>query len=307
MKPLPGDPIPLFKIGKACYISEAFDPPAVAAESPALSVLTDFGKIPPATIATSASITQANQAMIRRGVRSLLVTDDAEHLAGMISANDIHGDRLRQVAKTHGLDPQQVTVGLAMMNVNSLTAANVEDIESACVGDILATMRATGLQHLLVVEADAVGHPFLRGLFSTTQIARQMGTPTAALIDEPVALGHFSDQVIDSLVGNRVPEFVPVSRDGRHGATRAETDTDSSSELIAALESVAGGDWDSAHSKAQQAGGRYARLVHGYLHRVDGNTANARNWYEQGGEALPDNSLDEEWTRLMGLVSSGRT
>ena len=305
MKAIPGKSIPLAHIGKACYISDAFDPPAVTPDSPALSVLTDFSRFPPATTTTSASVSQANHAMIRRGVRSLLVTDDAEHLAGMITAHDVHGERLRQIAKEHGVSAHKVTVGLAMTRVNVLLAATIEDIERATVGDILTTLRVTELQHLLVIEADAVGQPVVRGLFSTTQIARQLGEPTAALFEAPVTLGSFAEQAIDTAVSHgSVPTETAML--ATSAMASAEPDSDSSAELVAALECAATGDWDGAHSRAQEAGGRHARLVHGYLHRVDGNLVNARNWYERGGESLPENSLSEEWTRLMELVSAGR-
>ena len=45
----------------------------------------------------------------------------------------------------------------------------------AKVGDILATLKASGRQHAMVVEENADGSQTVRGLFSVTQIARQLG------------------------------------------------------------------------------------------------------------------------------------
>jgi hypothetical protein len=51
----------------------------------------------------------------------------------------------------------------------------LEDVFKAKVGDILATLKASGRQHAMVVEEAADGTQTVRGLFSATQIARQLG------------------------------------------------------------------------------------------------------------------------------------
>ena len=45
-----------------------------------------------------------------------------------------------------------------------------------------------------------------------------------------------------------------------------------------------------------------ACLIHAYLHRVEGDTDNARYWYYQAKETMPDNTLDEEFERLYAMV-----
>jgi hypothetical protein len=51
-----------------------------------------------------------------------------------------------------------------------------EDVLKARVGDIIATLRRSGRQHALVVDTDSATRlPGIRGIFSTTQIARQIG------------------------------------------------------------------------------------------------------------------------------------
>ena len=188
-----------------------------------------------------------------------------------------------------------------MQPVATLLAASFRDIEIACVSDILATIKATGYDYMLVVEPDAVGRPFLRGLFSTAQVARQLGEPASSLIDEPVDLGQFTAEVLDQVSEERAPA---VTASSVPGATSTHGKRDSPSDLIQALEHAAAGDWDSAHTKVQESGGRHARLIHGYLHRIEGDLAHARSWYEQGGESMPGNSLSDEWDRLMGMVKS---
>jgi hypothetical protein len=43
-------------------------------------------------------------------------------------------------------------------------------------------------------------------------------------------------------------------------------------------------------------------MVHGYLHRVEGDEGNAAYWYRRAGKSLPANSLPEEFDRLYELA-----
>jgi hypothetical protein len=59
------------------------------------------------------------------------------------------------------------------------------------------------------------------------------------------------------------------------------------------------GEWDHAHGAAQEkGGGADADRVHAYLHRKEGDLANARYWYNRVGAAMPSGSLEEEWAEL---------
>lgn len=64
------------------------------------------------------------------------------------------------------------------------------------------------------------------------------------------------------------------------------------------LDLAANGKWDEAHRLAQQHTDTRSYLIHGYLHRVEGDLANAAYWYHRAGETIPQNSLQEEWKRL---------
>jgi hypothetical protein len=73
------------------------------------------------------------------------------------------------------------------------------------------------------------------------------------------------------------------------------------------------GDWDRAHSCAQQDEGRTGSAVHAYLHRKEGDMRNAGGWYSRAGREPPTVSLEQEWTALaeemLGLqaVDNART
>ena len=49
-----------------------------------------------------------------------------------------------------------------------------------------------------------------------------------------------------------------------------------------------------------RAGGQNAdgSAVHAYLHRVEGDMANAGGWYRRAGRAMPGGPLGDEWAAL---------
>jgi len=56
-------------------------------------------------------------------------------------------------------------------------------------------------------------------------------------------------------------------------------------------------DWDRAHDITQP-GGPALDWVHAYLHRVEGDLANAAYWYRRAGKPVATIPLDEEWVEL---------
>jgi hypothetical protein len=67
---------------------------------------------------------------------------------------------------------------------------------------------------------------------------------------------------------------------------------------IAGLWWDAKGDWTRAHESAQQDAGPAGAWVHAYLHRKEGDAANAGYWYERAGKSPAQTSLDEEWVEI---------
>jgi putative component of toxin-antitoxin plasmid stabilization module len=59
------------------------------------------------------------------------------------------------------------------------------------------------------------------------------------------------------------------------------------------------GDWDTAHTIAQEIPTVQGSAVHAYLHREEGVLWNADYWYSRAGRQRPDIPLEEEWKRLV--------
>lgn len=65
------------------------------------------------------------------------------------------------------------------------------------------------------------------------------------------------------------------------------------------------GDWEKSHSLIQQFDDSFAALIHGYLHKVEGDLSNAAYWYRRAGEENPDCSLEEELELLIQRADLG--
>ncbi|MBU8545749.1 MULTISPECIES: hypothetical protein [Roseomonadaceae] len=53
--------------------------------------------------------------------------------------------------------------------------------------------------------------------------------------------------------------------------------------LLRAIRLALDGDWEAAHAIAQADPGKDAAWVHGWLHRIEGDEANAGYWYHRAG------------------------
>ena len=70
-----------------------------------------------------------------------------------------------------------------------------------------------------------------------------------------------------------------------------------------ALQLAAAGRWDEAHELVQPYTDTLSCLIHGYLHRVEGDASNARYWYRRADENMPDNTLEQEMRRLRDWIN----
>lgn len=150
-------------------------PERVALDDTAVTVMTDFTRVTAVIILPGDTVDEANRRMIERGVRLLLVVDQNRKVVGIVTATDILGEKPVLAASESGLRREEVLVRDIMIAQESLEVLDMGDVRAAKVGHIVATLRKAGRQHAVVVERDARGRQTVRGLFSVTQIARQLG------------------------------------------------------------------------------------------------------------------------------------
>jgi CBS domain containing-hemolysin-like protein len=155
--------------------------PRVQASSPAREVMTDLSQVAAVTTTPGASIDEAQKLMIARGVRALFVVDETRAVLGIVTADDILGEKPVQIAQDRGARHADVLVRDVMTPADLLEAMEFGDVLQARVGDVVETLKRSGRHHALVIEpgaADATSTTHtVRGIFSLTQIARQLGLP----------------------------------------------------------------------------------------------------------------------------------
>jgi CBS domain-containing protein len=144
-------------------------------EDPAQSVMTDLKLVNLVLINPEDSIVEANQRMIQRSVRLLLVVDGKRDVAGLITATDVLGEKPIQLIAIRRGRHDDIRVQDIMTPWHLLEVLQMEDVRGAKVGHVVSTLKKSGRQHALVVETTGDGQKTLRGLFSVTQIARQLG------------------------------------------------------------------------------------------------------------------------------------
>ena len=76
--------------------------------------------------------------------------------------------------------------------------------------------------------------------------------------------------------------------------------------LLLALWHDARGDWETAHSLAQDVDDASGAWLHAYLHRKEGDLSNAGYWYRRAGRPIATDSLEQEWSRIAAALLAGR-
>ena len=74
---------------------------------------------------------------------------------------------------------------------------------------------------------------------------------------------------------------------------------------LAALWWVRKDDWDQAHTIVMNEDSREAAWVHAYLHRVEGDAANAAYWYGQARQPVASGALTAEWQAIATALLGG--
>ena len=142
--------------------------------SPALEAMTDFAQVDAVRVAPGVPIDAAVERMKAAGVRLLFVSSATDELVGVITSNDIEGEKPVRFQHEMGVGRGEVLVRDIMTPRDRLDVLQLDDVQRARVGDVVATLRHLGRQHALVVESVG-GRERVRGLFSASRIGRQLG------------------------------------------------------------------------------------------------------------------------------------
>lgn len=74
------------------------------------------------------------------------------------------------------------------------------------------------------------------------------------------------------------------------------------SPALRAMWEDAKGNWNAAHSMAQEIDDRTGSWIHAYLHRKEGDLGNAGYWYRRAEQPTAEDTLEEEWARIVSAL-----
>ena len=163
------------KTGSTCLRPSQTLPEYVKLSNPATDVMTDLSKVSVVSVREKTPMNKANNKMTKYGVRMLLVMDDNEQIVGLITATDLQGEKPMNHLQHMGGTFADIIVRDIMTPLRDLEAMRIQDVINAKVGDIVATLKKANRQHTMVINETADGTQTVCGLFSITQIARQLG------------------------------------------------------------------------------------------------------------------------------------
>ena len=143
-------------------------------EDPAFSIMTDFKHLRPFSTTATATIEEINQKMIDCGVRLLFVADSFDVLLGLVTYNDIFGEKPVRYLQENGGKREEINAQDIMTHLEHLEALEIDKVLKARIGDIVETMKLSGRQHILVVERQSDEPQTLSGLFSSTEIEKRL-------------------------------------------------------------------------------------------------------------------------------------
>lgn len=165
-------PLALTLLAPGARVAEPVAPGWVMLDDPAFSVMTDLLEISAATTRPEETIDAAHAQMIRRAVRLLFVLDAADAVAGVITATDLLGEKPVRFMQDRGVSHAEILVEDIMTPASMLEVLPLVEVAQMRVGHVVATLKKVGRKHLMVAEDDGRR---IRGLFSASQIARQLG------------------------------------------------------------------------------------------------------------------------------------
>ncbi len=171
------DPLPIQTLTTAVdYIHSGELPEVAHMEDFAHAVMVDFKGSRALTINKDKSIDEAHNEMTVTGVHLLLVTDQEQKVIGVISSEDILGNKPVRISQERGISRKEILVGMMMTRQDKVIALEMEDLRIARVAHVVATLKSRRQHYALAIETHPETHEsVITGLFSLAQISRQLG------------------------------------------------------------------------------------------------------------------------------------
>lgn len=180
------------------YIHSGELPEIIHIDDPALAVMLDYETTQAVTIHQHAFLTEATIEMKACHVHTLLVVDSEDHIVGIISSEDLLGEKPVKVSQEKFINRSDLKVRMIMTPQEQIVVLDYDTLRLAKVGHIIQTLKAFKQHYALVVQ----NHPktkqqMIRGFYSLSQISKLLAVNI--IDDDPLArsLGELRGKIGD--------------------------------------------------------------------------------------------------------------
>jgi hypothetical protein len=168
---------------------------AASLQDPALSQMTDLTHGPCVVADHLDGLEATWHVMLRAQVHMAFVAGVDGGIIGMVSRDDLKGEKPVQRALAAGVHHQELALEQLMTPVSAWQVLDASRLAHARVGDVVTTLREHSLRYLLVAEKHE-GVPQLCGLFSARRLEMALGTA----IDADLHFRSFAE--LESVLGS---------------------------------------------------------------------------------------------------------
>lgn len=137
---------------------------------PALKVAESFAENTPLQLSQSLTLPEVEREMHGHGVRFACIHDDEGQWVGLMQARELHSRQSTAVAGLLQLKWSELPVQYVMQSIKALPVLTYQQVKTAQIGDIAATLQAAGRDFALIEKSGE-----LWGLLSSMTILQRTG------------------------------------------------------------------------------------------------------------------------------------
>lgn len=183
--------IPTQRLDLPCHIMQPPKlPEVVHINDTALSAMFDLKYHKPPITQPNKTLTDAKAEMKTYSIPFLLVVDKEEKITGIITSEDILGEKPVKLIEEKRITRNEIEVEMIMTPIQEIPVIDIEDLHHSKVGHVIQTFRELKMPVLLVVKIDDADQRIVRGIFSASLISKQLDKDITTILSEPQSIAE---------------------------------------------------------------------------------------------------------------------